>query len=155
MPGARAVMVLTQREASLTFCAMHNIQTASHNGVRALLPRRTRKGSPMTQPFEDANKVGKEYLDASLKSFAALSKSVQAIGVEASEYTKKSFEAGSAAFEKLVSAKSLDKVFEVQTDYAKQAYESFVAEATKLGELYAEVAKDAYKPFEAVVAKAK
>lgn len=109
----------------------------------------------MTQPFEDANKVGKEYLDASLKSFAALSKSVQAIGVEASEYTKKSFEAGSAAFEKLVSAKSLDKVFEVQTDYAKQAYESFVAEATKLGELYAEVAKDAYKPFEAVVAKAK
>ncbi len=109
----------------------------------------------MTQPFEEANKIGKEYLDASLKSFAALSKSVQAIAVEASEYTKKSFESGGAAFEKLIGAKSVDKAFEIQADYAKQAYESFVAEATKLGELYADVAKDAYKPFEAVVAKAK
>ncbi|HWK66792.1 MAG TPA: phasin family protein [Rhizobiaceae bacterium] len=109
----------------------------------------------MTQPFEEANKVGKEYMDASLKSFASLSKSVQAIAVEASDYTKKSFEAGSAALEKLITARTLDKAFEIQTDYAKQAYESFVAEATKLGDLYAEVAKEAYRPFEAVVAKAK
>ena len=139
----------------MTFCALHNMQAATHNDVRAPLPVELEKGSLMTQPFEEANKVGKEYLDASLKSFASLSKSVQAIAVEASEYTKKSFEAGSTAFEKLVAAKSLDKAFEVQADYAKQAYESFVAEATKLGELYAEVAKDAYKPYEAVVAKAK
>lgn len=109
----------------------------------------------MPQPFEDANKLGKEFLDANLKSLAALSKSVQAIAVETGEYTKKSLETGSAALEKLFSAKSLDKAFEIQTDFAKQAYEGFVAEATKLGELYAETARDAYKPFEGLVAKAK
>lgn len=109
----------------------------------------------MPQPFEDANKLGKDFLDANLKSLATLSKSAQAIAVETSEYTKKSFEAGSAALEKLFSAKSLDKAFEIQTDFARKAYEGFVAEATKLGELYTETARDAYKPFEGLVAKTK
>jgi hypothetical protein len=109
----------------------------------------------MTPNFDDASKFGKEFFDTGLKSVAALSKSAQAIAVEATDYTKKSFEAGSAAFEKLIGAKSLDKVIEIQTDYARTAYEGFVAEATKMGEMYAEVAKEAYKPFETVVAKAK
>ncbi len=109
----------------------------------------------MPQPFEDANKLGKEFLEANLKSLATLSKSVQAIAAETGEYTKKSFETGSAALEKLFSAQSLDKAFEIQTDFAKKAYEGFVAEATKLGELYTETARDAYKPFEGLVAKTK
>ena len=109
----------------------------------------------MTQTFEDAGKFGKEFLDTGLKSFAALSKGAQAIAVEATDYSKKVFETGSAAVEKLLSAKSLEKAIEIQTDYAKPAYEGFVAEATKISELYADMAKDAYKPFESIVAKAK
>jgi hypothetical protein len=107
----------------------------------------------MMQSFEDANKVGKEFMDTGLKSFAAMSKSMQAITVEATEYSKKSFEESSAAVEKMVGAKSLDKAFEVQTEYARSAYEGFVAQATRMGELYAEMAKQAYQPFESVVAK--
>lgn len=108
----------------------------------------------MMQSFEDVSKAGKEFMDSGLKNVASFSKSFQAITVEATEYSKKAFETGSATAEKLVSAKSLDKAFEIQTDYAKQAYEGFVAQATKMSELYAEMAKDAYKPFESVVAKA-
>jgi phasin family protein len=107
----------------------------------------------MTQTFEDASKFGKEFIDSGLKSFASLSKGMQAIAVEATEYTKKSLETSSAALEKLAAAKSLDKAIEVQTDYAKTAYEGFVAEATKIGELYADLFKESYKPFEAMVAK--
>ena len=109
----------------------------------------------MTQTFEDAGKFGKEFLDTGLKSFASLSKGAQAIAVEATEYTKKASRPAAPRVEKLVSAKSLEKAIEIQTDYAKQAYEGFVAEATKISELYAELAKDAYKPFESIVAKAK
>ncbi len=50
--------------------------------------------------------------------------------------------------------KTLDKAFEIQADYAKTAYEGLVAQATKMGELYTAMAKDAFKPFEAVIAKA-
>ena len=125
----------------------------AQSGAPETLPKE--RGIRMPQPFEDANKFGKDFIDANLKSVAALSKSLQSIAVETGEYTKKSFESGSAALEKLLSAKSLDKAVEIQTDYAKQAYESFVAEATKLGELYTETARDAYKPFEGLVTKAK
>ena len=65
------------------------------------------------------------------------------------------FEDGTAALEKLFGVKSLDKAIEVQTEYAKTAYEGFVAKATKIGELYADLAKETYKPFETMMAKAK
>ncbi len=109
----------------------------------------------MTQTYEDFSKYGKEFADTGLNTFASISKGAQAIATEASDYTKKSFEAGATAFEKLFAAKSFDKAVEIQTDYAKQSYEAFVAEATKIGDLYAELAKEAYKPFESIVAKAK
>jgi hypothetical protein len=105
----------------------------------------------MMQPLDSAQIVGKEFMDGGLKSFAAVSKGIQAIA----EYSKKSFETTSGMFEKLLAAKSVEKAVEIQSDYAKQAYESFVAQATRMGELYADMAKDAYKPFESVVAKAK
>jgi hypothetical protein len=38
-----------------------------------------------------------------------------------------------------------------QSQYAKKAYETWVAEASKLGEMYVAVARDAYKPVEKVV----
>ncbi len=109
----------------------------------------------MMQSYEDANKLGKEFMDTSLKSLAAFSKGAQTITAEATEYSKKSFESGSAALEKLFASKSLDKAVEVQSDYARQAYEAFVAEATRMGEIYADIAKGTFQPFESVIAKAK
>ena len=109
----------------------------------------------MFQNFEQTSKFGKEAMDNGLKSFAAVSKNMQAIAAEATEYSRKSIENGTAAAEKLFAARSPEKAMEVQADYLKQAYEGFVAQAGKFGELYAEMAKDAYKPFESLVAKAK
>jgi phasin family protein len=108
----------------------------------------------MMQQFESIQKVGKENVDAALKAFGAASKGMQTIAVETTDFTKKSFEQSTAVVEKLVAVKTLDKAFEVQADYAKTAYEGFVAQATKIGELYTAMAKDAFKPFEAVIAKA-
>ena len=109
----------------------------------------------MVKNLEDLQLVGKENVDVALKSFGALSKGTQAIAVEVADYSKKAFEDGTAALEKLFGVKSLDKAIEVQTEYAKTAYEGFVAEATKIGELYVDCAKQAYKPYESLFAKAK
>ena len=104
--------------------------------------------------IDDVQKLSKDNVDATLKSFGALSKASQAIATEVADYSKKSFEDGTKVLEKLLGAKSLDKVIEIQTDYAKTAYEGFVAQATKIGELYADFAKETYKPFESYVTKA-
>lgn len=109
----------------------------------------------MIKNFEDLQMVGKENVDNALKSFGVLSKSTQAIAVEVADYSKKAFEDSTAAMEKLFGVKSLDKAIEVQTEYAKTAYEGFVAKASKIGEMYAELAKETYKPFEALMVKPK
>jgi len=108
----------------------------------------------MIKNMEDVQKMGKDNMDATMKSLGMLSKASQAIAAEVADYSKKSFEDGTKVMEKLLGAKSIDKAMEIQTDYAKTAYEGFVAQATKMGELYSELAKETYKPFEAYVAKA-
>ena len=69
------------------------------------------------------------------------------------EFSKRAFEDASRAFEKLIGVKSFEHAVEIQSPYAKKAYDNWVAEASKLGEMYATVARDAYKPVEKAVAK--
>jgi hypothetical protein len=107
----------------------------------------------MLKNLDDMQKYGKDNMDATMKVWGQVSKGVQTIAAETADYSKKSFEEGSAALEKLLGAKSLEKAIEIQTAYAKSAYEGFVAQATKMGELYADLAKETYKPFEGFLAK--
>jgi hypothetical protein len=107
----------------------------------------------MMQNFDTFQKQGQENLDLAMKSINAVSKGFQEIAKEAADFSKKQFETSTAAAEKLFATKSVEKAFEVQADYVKGAYEAFVAQATRMGELYADVAKEAYKPFEAAAGK--
>lgn len=108
----------------------------------------------MFKNLEDIQQFSKEQLDAATVTATTLSKGAQQIAVEATDYSKKSLESSTAFFEKLLGAKSLDKAMELQSAYAKSSYESFVAQATKIGEIYTNIAKEAFKPVEAAFAKA-
>lgn len=107
----------------------------------------------MLKQVEDFQKLGKEGVDASVQSMTVASKGAQAIAVEMADYARKSFEQSTSAFEKLLGARTFDRAIEVQTEFAKTAYEGFVAQATKMGEIYASVAKDTYKPLEGYLSK--
>lgn len=85
----------------------------------------------------------------------SFSKHAQAMAVAIAGSSKKSFEDSTAAIEKAFGVKSLEKAIKLQTEYAKTAYEGFVVEATKIGEMYAELAKGTYKPFETMMARPK
>jgi phasin family protein len=103
---------------------------------------------------DQMQKMSKDSMDMAMASFGTWTKNAQAIATEVADYSKKSFEGSAAAWEKLMGAKSLEKAMEVQSEYLKSSYEDFVAQSTKLGELYTGLAKEAYKPFEGVMAKA-
>jgi len=103
--------------------------------------------------FEDVQQYGKEHLETVAASASSVQNGLQAIAGAYGEYTKKSFEDTKAFVEKLSSVKSLDKALEVQTDYAKSAYETFVAESQKIAGLYTDLAKQSFKPVESLVAK--
>jgi phasin family protein len=91
---------------------------------------------------EDFQNYGKEQFEG-----------IQAIATAYGDYSKKSYEDTKSFVEKLSGVKSLDKAIEVQTEYAKSAYESFVAESQKIAGLYTDLVKQAYKPLEGVVGK--
>lgn len=101
----------------------------------------------MLKNFEDFQALGRDHLDAALKVLGATSKGTQVIATEVANYWRKSFEQGTQALERMLGAKTLDKAVEVQQDYIKTAYEDFVAEATRFGTLYSDLAKEVYKPF--------
>ncbi len=107
----------------------------------------------MAYGFEDIQRLQKEQLDTAMKSFGAYNKGLQAIAVEIADYSKKSFEEGAATVEKLFAARTVDKAVEIQSAFARQSYEGVVAELTKLGELYVDLAKESVKPYEGVLAK--
>lgn len=136
---------------SCNFCAAQYI-----GFIRGLAPTAgaRRKGRIMIKSLEDLQNFGKANVEASLRSLDVYAKNAQTIAQEVAGYSKKSFDEGSQTVEKLFSAKSLDSAIEIQNAYVKSAYDSFVSQATKLGGLYADFARETYKPFEAQFAAA-
>ena len=96
---------------------------------------------------------GEKRLDTATASTNTFPSGFQAIAAAYGEYTKKSFEDTKSFVEKLSAVRSLDKAIEVQTEFAKTAYETFVSESQKIGALYGDLAKQSYKPFGGFVAK--
>ena len=102
----------------------------------------------MLKNYEDLQKLGSDGLEVAMKQFGAFSKGAQAIASEVADYSKQSFEATAATAEKLVGVKSLETALAIQSEFVKSAYDGFVARSTKLGSLYADLAKETYKPLE-------
>lgn len=96
----------------------------------------------------DVQKLGQENLDRAMRMFGDWNKSWQTIAAEVSDYSKRSFEQGTQTVEKLLAAKSVEQAIEIQTSYARRAYDDYMQEMTKLGGMYANIARDAYKPLE-------
>jgi hypothetical protein len=105
--------------------------------------------------FEDYTKFSKEQFEAVQAAANEVSKQLQAIAAETTDYSKRSLESGSAFVEKLLGVTKFEQAIALQQDFAKSSYEGFVAEVSKLGELYANVAKEAFKPVEGAFAKIK
>jgi hypothetical protein len=110
----------------------------------------------MTEQFkfgEQFQNVGKESFNAVVRAYGEANKGYQAIVAEVSDYSKTAFEDASRAFQQLISTKSAEQAFEIQSQYAKKAYDAYIAEVSKLGEMWVDLARETYKPVERVVAK--
>ena len=95
----------------------------------------------------------REQINAADPSMTSFPGGFHAIATAYSDYTKRSFEDTRTFVEKLSGAKSVDKAIEIQTEFAKSAFETFMAESQKIGALYRDLATQSYKPFGAFLAK--
>jgi|SRR5579859_3603363 len=79
--------------------------------------------------------------------------SVQTIAKAYGDYSRRSFEESRLFVEKLIAVRSLDKVIELQSEFARQTYVNLVAESQKIYELYSEFAKQIFGPWERLAAR--
>jgi hypothetical protein len=104
---------------------------------------------------EEVKRVGQEYqrvtpngFDAVVRSWGELNKGLAAIAAEMTDYSKTAFSEATHAFEQVIGAKSVGQAMEIQSQYAKNAYDHHMAEVSKLGQMYVSLTENAYKPVE-------
>src|ERR1700730_11640777 len=137
--------------------------------------QRSRKADQQQSPKPDQLQDAREQIDATVAStdvspIAALvpigtfsigavapadafSIGLQTIAAAYGAYARKSFEETGSFIEKLSRVRSLDKAIEVQAEFAKQAYETFLTESQKIRELYSEFAKQIFRPLQGLLAR--
>ena len=91
---------------------------------------------------------GKDTAEAVIKSATLAGKGVETINNEFYAYAKQSLEDSIAAGKAMLGAKSVHEAIEVQSDFAKSAFENYVAELTKFNRLLTATAKDSFAPLE-------
>jgi hypothetical protein len=107
----------------------------------------------MIEDLDSIQRSGNVELNAATTKLPSFGTIVEVIFAEATMYTKKSVDTRLAFVEKLVGAKSLDAVIQVQSEYAKTSYADFVAQGTKMRELYSNLAKACFKPVDSAISK--
>jgi len=109
----------------------------------------------MNNVVEQIQQATKDQGDAAMASAQTLATFLQTIATAHADYAKRAMQDGSEFISKLTSLKEPTKVMELQSEYVKNAYETFVAEAKKISELYTDFFKQTAKPLEAFIAKNK
>ena len=101
------------------------------------------KNAKIAEEFADLTRGNVEALVASSKAAA---KGIETLSQEAAEYGRRSFEEASAAFKGFSDVKSATDFFKLQSDYARSAFDSMIAENAKLSETMVKVAGDVAEP---------
>ena len=102
----------------------------------------------MTKEFDSIQHAGSVQLNGVTTSLSSFGTILQTIVTEGTDYAKKSMDKRTAFVEKLLGAKSLETVIQIQSEYAKTSYTDFAVQATKMGELYSDLAKACFKRIE-------
>jgi hypothetical protein len=88
---------------------------------------------------------------ASAEPTATAPVSVRTIADAYGAYTRKSIEQTSAFFAQLAGSRSLDRALELQSQFARSTFETFVDESRRIRELHRELAKERLRRLEGFV----
>jgi hypothetical protein len=81
-----------------------------------------------------------------MTDMTAVQNKMKAIATAHADYAKSSFEANKDYLAKIATIKAPDQAMQLTTDHMKSTYETFVAEAAKISDMYKDFFKSAYAP---------
>jgi hypothetical protein len=99
----------------------------------------------MAGNVESFQQQGKEHFEAGSALVSSVTQGWQGLVAETADYSTKCFERNQALAGKLGGVKGIDEAIQLQSEFAKSAYEAFIAHATNIGSLYSDIAKAAFK----------
>lgn len=94
---------------------------------------------------------GKDNAEAMLKSANAAGKSIETINSEFFAFARKSVDESVAAAKAVLSAKSIEEAFERQSEFGKAAFETYVDQLAKFGDMALAAARGTAEPLQARV----
>ena len=94
---------------------------------------------------------GKETVEAYMKSANVAGKGVETLHSEIYAFSKQSIEESLAATKAVLGSKSVHEAFELQTDFAKTAFDAYVGQMTRLGEIFTSTTKETIQPLQSRV----
>ncbi len=96
--------------------------------------------------MNDMNAQAKRNVEAVVASMTAATHGAEALSSQAMAFTKKSVEGQVEHTKALTSARSMQELIELQTAFAKTAFEAYVAEITHAAETLSTAMKDSLRP---------
>jgi phasin family protein len=119
-------------------------ETAIKNGTHAL-----KTGfDKAVKNYDQFLGYGKETVEAYMKSANAAGKGVETLHSEIYAFSKQSVEESLAATKAVLGSKSVHEAFELQTGFAKTAFDAYVGQMTRLGAIFSSTTKEAIQPLQ-------
>jgi phasin family protein len=103
---------------------------------------------------EEYQRFSKNGFDMAVRSLSEMNRGFRAVAAEVTDYSKKTLEDSFRAWERLIGAKSVGHMMEIQSEFARSAYDAYFSEMSKLGEMYFDIARNASKPAEEAASSA-
>ena len=105
----------------------------------------------VVKSYDDVATFGKDNVEAIMAAGNAATKGVEALNAEFLAFSKSAMEDSIAAAKAAMGAKTLQDLIELQTDFAKTSFDSYLQQSSKFGEMAARVAQDTFQPINARV----
>lgn len=100
----------------------------------------------MVKNADNVSNFAKENLDAVMASANIAAKGAEKIAAEAVSASKTSMEQNIAAAKEFSTIRTFDQLVSAQTQFSKQAFDQYVSQATKMGDLFIALSKEAAEP---------
>lgn len=99
--------------------------------------------------YDEFATVNKDTMDAYVKAGNVMAKGMEDMGKTFFAFAQTQAEANVAAAKKLMGAKTINDVVEIQSELARSQFDAYVAEGTKVSEMYLKVANETVEPIQA------
>lgn len=128
--------------------AVKTVVETSEQFVAATQEQVEKASAALAEGYDEFAAIQKEGLDAWIKASTILAKGAEDLSKAYFAIAQDAAATNSEAAQALLAAKSLQEIVDLQSEFARKAFDKSVAEGTKISELSLKIANEAFGPIQ-------